>query len=105
MNELLEAAKPAVIESLKTELAKGISYEARQKCADMVRRHVEEWVVENILPEVTASMIESKDGLISVAVGLAPTVVDEIQKAVIVSVKNNLETSYKRKQIFDALLS
>lgn len=105
MDELLEAAKPAVIESLKKELTQGITYEARNEMSKMVQKHVTDWVKENIIPEITKTLIESKEGMISLGVKLAPVIVDEMVKSATETIKKNLESSWSRKEIFGKLLS
>ena len=104
IQEMLEAAKPSVIESLKKQLADSVSYEVKSETCTLIREHVQTWVKENVLPEVTKAMIESKEGMISTGVALAPAMVDEIVKAMTLSISENMKTSWDRKKLFDALL-
>lgn len=104
MQELLEAAKPSVIESLKRELTQSISWEVKAKAGELIRLHTEEWIKAHILPEITKSMIESKEGMIAIGVKLAPAIVDEITKAMIAAVAKNMTDSWSRKKFFESLL-
>lgn len=105
LNELLEAAKPSIIEALKKEITAGISYESKAVVQKEVQEAVTEWVKENIIPVVISRLVESKDGIISVAVALAPAMVDEINKGLIGALSKKMESSWERKKIFDAMFN
>lgn len=105
IKELLEAAKPSVIESLKKELSDGITYEAKAELGNQIRAHVKKWTQENIIPEITKSLIESKDGMISLGVKIGDAISEELVKGATASIKENMEQSYSRKQIFSALFN
>lgn len=66
MNALLDAAKPAIIESLKQELTRGITYDVKQAAMEEVKKTVIAWVTAEVIPEVVKSLVESREGLISV---------------------------------------
>lgn len=103
INELLESAKPSIIESIKNDLKQSISYEMKQVCAQQVKQHTEAWIKENVIPEITAALVEGKDGLISAGVKLAPAIMDEITKSMTAAVSEKLKSSWERKKIFGAM--
>jgi Ni,Fe-hydrogenase III component G len=105
INDLLEAAKPSIIEALKKEITAGISYEAKEVVQKEVQAAVTEWVKENIIPAVVEQLVESKDGIISTAVSLAPMMVDEINKGLISALSEKMKSSWERKKIFDSMFS
>lgn len=105
INELLESAKPSIIEALKKEITAGISYEAKAVVQQEIKEAVTEWVKENIIPSVVSQLAESKEGIISVAVQLAPMMVDEINKGLISALSKKMESSWERKKIFDAMFA
>lgn len=102
--EMLEAAKPSIIESIKADVKQSISWEVKETCAKEVRTHVEAWIKENVLPEVTAALVESKEGLIAIGVKLGPAVVDAVVIEMTKSVAEKLSKSWERKKIFEALI-
>jgi hypothetical protein len=105
INELLEAAKPSVIESLKRELTQMVSYEVRSEAAKIVQAETVKWVNENIVPAIIAALVEQKDGMISIGTKLGPALVDEITKGMVTTVSEKLKQSWERKKIWEALLA
>jgi hypothetical protein len=105
INELLEQAKPSVIESLKNDLRAQISWDTKNTAGELVRKHVTEWVQEQILPEVTKQLIESKESLVSLGVCIAPALMEALTKAFTDAVSESLKSSWQRKKVFDALLN
>lgn len=104
IQEMLEAAKPSIIESIKADVKQCITWEVKEQCAKQVRAHVEGWVTENVIPEITASLVESKEGIVSIGAALGPAIVDSIVQVLTKEVSENLSKSWQRKKIFDALI-
>jgi len=104
IQEMLEAAKPSIIESIKADVKQSISWEVKEQCAKQVRVHVEKWVIENIIPEITAALVESKVGLISIGASLGPAIVDTVVQSMTKEIGEKLSKSWERKKIFDALV-
>ena len=105
IQELLDAAKPKVIQSLQEELTRSITYDVRSRAATEVSDHVTAWVKENIIPEVTAALIESKEGLISLGVQIAPKLVDVLTASFIEGVSEKLKNSWERRKIFESMVN
>lgn len=103
VQEMLEAAKPSMIEGLKQQLSQSITYEMREAFTKNIREHVTVWMQENVLPEITAQLVESKDGLIAVGVDLGQGLNKLMVDALLEDFKKNLESSYKRKTIYEAM--
>lgn len=104
INEMLEAAKPSIIESIKADVKQCITWEVKEQCAKQVRTHVEEWVKVNVIPEITASLVESKSGLVSIGAELGPAMVAAVVQSLTKEVSEKLGKSWERKKIFDALI-
>lgn len=104
IQELLEAAKPDVIRSLKEQLTSRVSYEAVSRAQQEIVDHTVAWVKAEILPEITKQLIESKDGLIAVGAKVAVGSVEAVAESMIKTIKTNLESSWNKKAIFEALL-
>ena len=64
MNDLLEQAKPSIIEGLKQQVFSSFNCTMKEEAAKVIRDHVTVWVKDNIIPEITKQLVESKDGLI-----------------------------------------
>lgn len=103
IEKLLEDAKPQVIESLKKELLSTISWEAQNECAKVIREHVHEWLLENVIPDITKSLIESKDSLISLGVNVAPAVCEKLAEAMTTQISEKLNSDWKRREILETL--
>lgn len=103
INEMLEAAKPSIIEGFKKEIQQSISWEVKNKVATIVAEETTKWVKENIIPELVKQLTESKEGILSVGVKLAPAMVEELTRGLLASFKEKMEKSWDRNKIFEAI--
>lgn len=103
IQEMLDAAKPAVIESLKRDLQTQISWDVKNEASRIVKETVVTWVNENIVPEIVAELIESKAGLAEVGRKLAPPLVEAMVKTMTEEAIKNLGQSWTRQEIFKKL--
>jgi len=103
INEMLEAAKPSIIEGFKKEIANNISYEVKSAASRVIIEETTKWVKENIIPEVVKSLVESKEGLIAVGAKLAPQMVESLVEGALKDFKKNIESSYSRNKIMEAM--
>lgn len=102
-DELVELALPSVLDGLKQELTRTIDWQVKERAAKLVGDHVETWIKENILPEITSILIESKEGLIQLGAKVGPALVEEMTAALLAQFKKNLEQSWDREKIFSAM--
>lgn len=103
ISEMLEAAKPSIIEGFKQEIKQSITWEVKQKAASMVAEETAKWVKENIIPEIVKELVESKEGLIGVGAKLAPAMVEGLVASMTEAFKKKMEQSWERKKIFEAI--
>lgn len=103
IQEMLEAAKPSIIESLKKELSQSIGYEVKEELRRQVQKCAQEWITSNVVPEVTRQLIEEKEGLISAALQLAPAMNALLVEAMTKEISERLSQSWNRKKIFEAM--
>ncbi len=103
INKLLDAAKPRVIESLQEEISKTISYNVLAQARETISKHVADWVVANVVPDITKQLIESRDGLISVGAKVAEQLADELVKGMTEQISENLKHSWTRREILEKL--
>ena len=100
VQELLEAATPSIIEGLKEEVKRSIIWQVKDDAAKLVSEQVQTWVKENILPEVVKQLVESKEGLMQISAQLAPKLAETMVTSLAESFKENMESSYKRRDMF-----
>jgi len=103
INDLLEAAKPSIIQSLKDELTKSISWDAKAKVINAVNAHIEEWVKKEILPQVAEELVSQKDGIISIAKQIGPKIAEVMTEAMEAELRERLKEPYKRTKFFETL--
>lgn len=103
INEMLEAAKPSIIEGFKKEIKDGISWEVKNAAMQIVSTETQKWIKENIIPEIVKELIESKQGLISIGVKLAPKLVDALVVEMTKAFTSKLENSWERNKIFESI--
>lgn len=103
ISKMLEEATPSIVEGFKKELTDSISWDVRNTAAELVKRKTTEWVEENIFPEIEKQLIESKDGLISLAGSFGPEIVEMVTASLILQLKERLEKSWERSKILKAM--
>ena len=92
-----------MIDGFKAEIKASINWEVKSKTASLVAAHVEQWVKDNLLPEITVALVESKEGLIKVATDFAPRAVEALTDSLSKSLKERLEKSWDRTKSFEAM--
>lgn len=98
-----------VTTNLKSEvvrdLTKTLNWEVSQESRKMVVEHVHEWVKENVLPDVTAILIEGKASLVNAAAQASENMCDALSDSLVAALKENLEKSWNRKKLFEAMFT
>lgn len=100
VQELIEKSLPSMINGMKAELRQSIDWQVKDQAAKIVGAAVQEWIKENIIPEIHAALVESKEGLVLLGLEFSKRAVAEIADAMANTLKTNLERSYKRSEIF-----
>lgn len=103
--KLLDEAKPSIVAGLKADILSQISWEVKHVVAGLVKGHVEGWVKENALPDITRGLVESKQGIVAIGAQLGPEVAKALVAALTDSLKKSLEQSYQRSAMFKALFN
>lgn len=103
MKEMIDAAKPGIIEKLKKDIVDGISYEVKNAAAESIRKFVEVWVNEEIIPSLKKSLFESKDGLISVGEKMTGGIVKAVVESLTLATIDKLKNSWTRQAIVKAM--
>lgn len=104
INQAVSEAMPDILAGLKREISENAIATAKQAALIAVQAAVTKWINENLVPDIIATLVESKDGLIASAPLLAQSVNAAMIEAFTDTVKKKLETSWERKKLFEALL-
>ncbi|MGY6271038.1 hypothetical protein ACXIUT_15205 [Achromobacter denitrificans] len=104
IQQAVSDAMPDVLRGLRREIEDRLVREAIQTASLAVQSQVNEWVKTNLVPEVLASLSQSKDGLIAAAPVMAATMVQALNSSLQQTITKKLESSYERKKIFEALI-
>ncbi len=103
IDEILEKAKPSIIEGLRKEVVSAAIQNFKYSFESEIANHITKWIKEEILPEITKKLVEGKEGLISAGVKIVPSIVTAITESVTDSIKKKMEDSWDRKKILTAL--
>jgi uncharacterized protein with von Willebrand factor type A (vWA) domain len=104
VDEALKSAIPTVIESLKDELKKSVTYEVRSAAEKVVVEYVTDWMKEHLLPEIGEMLATMSEPLRKSTKLLAEDFADTLAENLIAQMQKNMEDSWTRKKIFEALL-
>jgi len=99
INEMLEAAKPSIVESFKKEIKDSISWDVKNTASKIVVEETTKWVKENIVPELIKQLVESKDGLISIGIKSSDEIVKILCESLTTALSEKLKDSWRRKEV------
>ena len=102
IEQLVQQSLPSMLEGLKDEIKTALIRKIEWDCTNQISKTVSDWVTENVIPEIVKELNESKEGLISVGVNLAPVMVEALTANMLESFKKKLESSYDRNKIYEA---
>ena len=103
IEQAVQDSLPSILRGLKEQLEEKAIQEAGQVVSGIVRGVVQEWVKEQIIPVLTATLVEHKEGIIAVAPKLASMTTELLVEAMIVDLKKSLENSWDRRKILKAM--
>lgn len=104
IQQVASEALPNVLAGLRREIQENALYHAKETAKKAVSDAVQEFITKEIVPEVHAALIESKDGIIAIAPALAKEMGEMLASALAASLAKKLETSWDRKKIFEAII-
>lgn len=104
IQQAVQSALPDVLAGLREQIKEQALYAARDTVLNEVRNAVSTWVKENLVPEIQATLVESKDGLVAIAPQMAASLNQVLCDAFVDSVKKKMESSWDRRKVFEALL-
>ncbi len=101
---ILDELKPDMLKALKEEAVKNIQNNFTYAASGIISKAVEKWTAEEVVPEILKHLTESKEGLIQIGIKSAEEIVEGFSKAMTAQIKETLESSYKRSDLFKKLL-
>lgn len=102
---ILEEAKPDIIKGLREEAVRQAHWEMNPVVSKLINDEITAFMTSEIIPEVRASLVEGKEGLLAVAIGAANQIAVGLATALTDDLKKKMEQSYKRQEIFKALFT
>lgn len=99
LNDAFEQVKAGVIENAITHVDWNIKHELSTKTNELVK----EWVLNELKPELVASLNEKKSFLIEAALLSAESMAESLANIMAEKMAENLANSYDRKKILEAL--
>lgn len=100
---ILDDAKPSIIAGLRDQIKEQVRWEMSPVVTKMITEEVTAFMGAEIIPVIKQQLIESKDGLISVAIELSKAIAADLAASLAGTMKKKLENSYDRQKIFKAL--
>jgi hypothetical protein len=100
---ILDEAKPSIIAGLTAEATRQAHWEMSPIVSKLIQDEVTAFMATEIVPVIKAQLVESKEGLVSLAIITANQITEELARGMTDEVKKRLESSYSRGKIFEAL--
>ena len=104
IQKLIEEVKPSVVEVFKRELLMEAEERAREAAEQVIVEHIKKVMAEEVLPEITKRILESKEGLISIGARIADEMAQMLAEAFTNELSDKLNNSWERRKILRALL-
>ncbi|GAA4321994.1 hypothetical protein GCM10023144_01620 [Pigmentiphaga soli] len=105
IDRAVQDAMPDVLAGLRKEIAEQAVYQAKVAVHASVQKAVTDWINENLVPDIMATLTESKAGILSAVPSIAQGIAKALGESLVASVTEKMERSYERRKIFDALLN
>lgn len=103
IEEAVKGMVPDIMKGLKKELTYHAEQHAYRIIKELTQEVVTQWMNEEVIPAMKKELVESKDGIISVAPRFAKVMTDTLVEGMVEDLKKNLEQSWTRNKIFEAL--
>ena len=105
--EMIEQATQGAVKSVREQLVRdlttAIDYDIRHAIAEQISAHVSTWIAENILPDITAGLVEGKPGLVALGSEITHTVMQKLTERMVEDVTKTIDQSWTRRKIYEAL--
>lgn len=99
---MMEEIRPSVVEDLKKELLQAVDWSAKNAIQAVVQREIVAWAEQEIVPALKEKLAESKDGILAAVVPAANGIAEELAKALLLKLRENLK-GYRSSEILSGL--
>jgi len=103
VQELVDASLPSIASAIKEELKQTAIHSASHRLQELVSNEVSKWFQEHMAPEIHEVLAGEKSALVDAVRDQSQAVVDALTTTLQEALKENLQQSYKRRKIFEAL--
>lgn len=103
ISKLLEEAKPSIIAGLRDSVIQTAKWDMQATVSKLINDEITTFMKDEIIPEIHKQLVESKEGLITVAISTASTIAEELAQSMANELKTKLQQSYTRTKIFEAM--
>lgn len=103
MQEILQESTDKIKAGVVEQMTRDFAATARWEVDAHIREQVKKFVEEEIAPEIIKALAAEKPALVERAVLAAGEIADELRKALVGRVTENLAMGYKRDKTLDAI--
>lgn len=103
MQQLVADATQNLRIQLQQSLVKRLEITVTESATRLVHSHVEEWIKQNVLPDVTTLLEDGKATLLASSIEGANAIAEGFAKEMKDTALKNLESPYRRSEIFKTL--
>jgi hypothetical protein len=102
--EVLESNKDAVRATVRDALLAGVKRQFEWELPEAVKKTVNEFITEEVVPEVRAELSANKDAFVAAATEMAKSASVEIAKAMQTTIAKNLTNSWTLRKVVEECL-
>jgi len=103
MQQLVADATKNLQIQVQQNLTKRLEFVVTESATQLIHSHVEEWIRQNVLPDVTTLLEDGKATLLASSIEGANAIAEEFAKAMKGIALKNLESPYRRSEIIKTL--
>jgi FKBP-type peptidyl-prolyl cis-trans isomerase (trigger factor) len=103
--EILHSNRDTVHAAVRDAMLDGIKKQFQWELPEAVKREVQAFIAEDILPEIRAELVASKDVFVNAATEMARAAPVEIAKAMQEHIAKNLTNSWTLRKVVEAMFA
>lgn len=103
MQQLVADATQNLQIQLQQSLVKRLEITVTESAARLIHSHVEAWIKQNVLPDVTTLLEDGKAALLASSIEGANAIAEGLAEGMKDTALKNLENPYRRSEIFKTL--
>ena len=103
ITKLINDALPSIAQAVKNELRESAVASASSRLQALILEEVTRWFNENMAPEIHEVLAGQKPALIAAVQVQSEQMVEALNETLTAAMKENLQSSWKRRKIFESL--